>query len=83
MIDAKLSGHQLRKYGMKVTEHNVLTYGIDGMAILRSVERKDYIVCVIPHHRMDLGIKTAIASPLNTCIISIGQDGSMICTYTG
>jgi hypothetical protein len=82
-MDARLSGHQLRKYGMKVTEHNILTYGLDGMAILRSVETNACIVCVIPHHRMDLGIKTAIASPLNTYIISLGQDGSMVCTYTG
>lgn len=82
-MDARLTGHQLRKYGMNVTEHNILTYGLDGMAILRSVETKDCIIYVIPHHRMDLGIKTAIASPLNTYIISLGQDGSMICTYTG
>ena len=82
-MDARLTGHQLRKYGMNVTEHNILTYGLDGMAILHSVETKDCIVYVIPHHRMDLGIKTAIASPLNTYIISLGQDGSMICTYTG
>jgi hypothetical protein len=80
-MDARSSGHQLRKYAMSVTVHNILTYGLDGMAILCSVETKDRIVCVIPHHRMDLGIKTAVANPLNTYIVSLGQDGSMICTY--
>jgi hypothetical protein len=80
-MDSRSSGHQLRKYAMNVTEHNILTYGLDGMAILHSVGTKDCIAFIIPHHRMDFGIKTAVANPLNTHIVSLGQDGSMICTY--
>ncbi|KDR23283.1 hypothetical protein L798_15590 [Zootermopsis nevadensis] len=81
LLDARSSGHQLRKYAMNVTEHNVLSYGLDGMAILRSVATNDCKAFIKPHHHMDLGIKTAVANPLNTHIISLGQDGSMICTY--
>jgi hypothetical protein len=83
LIDARASGHQLRKYAMSVSEYNFLTYGLDGMAILRSVGANDCIAFVIPHHHMDLGIQTAVANPLNTYIICLGQDGSIICTYLG
>lgn len=83
LIDARSSGHQLRKYAMSVSEYNFLTYGLDGMAILYSVGTNDCIAVVIPHHFMDLGIQTAVASPLNTYIISLGQDGSIICMYLG
>jgi hypothetical protein len=68
---------------MSVSEYNFLTYGIDGMAILYSVGTNDCIAFVIHHHLMDLGIQTAVASPLNTYIISLGQDGSIICMYLG
>jgi len=83
LIDARSSGHQLRKYAMSVSEYNFLTYGLDGMAILYSVGTNDCIAFVIPHHHMDLEIRTAVASPLNTYIISLGQDESLICTYLG
>lgn len=83
LIDARPSGHQLRKYAMSMSECNFLTYGIDGMAILHSVGTNDCIAFVVPHHHMDFGIQTAVASPMNTYVISLGQDGSIICTYLG
>jgi hypothetical protein len=78
LVDARSSGHQLRKYAMNVTEHNILTYGLDGMAFLRSVGTPDCIAFIIPHHCMELGIKTAAANPLSTHIVSLGQDGTLI-----
>jgi len=83
LIDARSSGHQLRKYAMSVSEYNFLTYGLDGMSVLYSVGTNDCIAFVIPHHHMDLGIQTAVASPLNTYIISLGQDGNLICMHLG
>ena len=80
LLDVKRSGHQIRKYGVSATEHNIITFGFDGQVILRSPDNFDHIMSVTTHHYTDLGIKEAMINTLNTHTVALGHDGSIVCT---
>ena len=80
LVDAKQTGHQVRKYNVLVTEDNIITYGFDGEVILHSFDTFEHLTCVMTHHYCDLGIKKVMINALNTHLVTLGHDGSLVCT---
>ncbi|KAL6262925.1 hypothetical protein P5V15_005713 [Pogonomyrmex californicus] len=63
LTDALFSMHQLRNIGIHVTDSRIITYGYDGLIIVRdSMELRKIIAVFMPHHRNKGGIKYAISS---------------------
>lgn len=78
-MEALFSMHQMRNIGMYVTDSRVLTYGYDGLIIVRdNIELHKVIAIFMPHHRRQGGIKCAISSRFGETIISLGRNGDLV-----
>lgn len=75
-----LSGmHQMRNFGIYVTDCRIITYGYDGLIIIRdSTELRKAIAVFMPHHRSEAGIKYAISSRFGELIVSLGRNGDLV-----
>ncbi|KAL6445963.1 hypothetical protein ACFW04_000971 [Cataglyphis niger] len=79
LTEALFSMHQLRNIGIYVTDSRVLTYGYDGLIIVReSMELRKVIAIFMPHHRREGGIKCAISSRFGETIVSLGRNGDLV-----
>jgi len=71
--------HQLRNIGIYVTDSRVITYGYDGLIIIRdSTELRKVIAIFMPHHRSQGGVKRAISSRFGETIVSLGRNGDLV-----
>lgn len=78
-MEALFSMHQMRNIGMYVTDSRVLTYGYDGLIIVRdNIELHKVIAIFMPHHRSQGGIKGAISSRFGETIVSLGRNGDLV-----
>jgi len=78
-MEALFSMHQLRNIGMYVTDSRVVTYGYDGLIIVRdNMELHKVIAIFMPHHRSKGGIKCAISSRFGETIVSLGRNGDLV-----
>nr|CAD7395213.1 unnamed protein product [Timema cristinae] len=78
IVNVAMSGHKLRKFTLTSNEHHLLSYGVDGLVILHSPDSEKCIGTIMPHHRTTGGVRFAVADALNYCVITLGQDGSLI-----
>nr|CAD7408650.1 unnamed protein product [Timema poppensis] len=78
IVNVAMSGHKLRKFTLTSNEHHLLSYGADGLVILHSPDSEKCIGTIMPHHRTTGGVRFAVADALNYCVITLGQDGSLI-----
>lgn len=79
LTDALFSMHQLRKIEIYVTDSRVMTYGYDGLIIIRdSTELRKVIGIFMPHHRSQGGVKRAISSRSGETIVSLGRNGDLV-----
>ncbi|XP_011693346.1 PREDICTED: uncharacterized protein LOC105453253 [Wasmannia auropunctata] len=79
LTDALLSMHQLRNIGIYVTDSRVVTYGYDGLIVVRdSTELRKVIAIFMPHHRSQGGVKRAISSRFGETIVSLGRNGDLV-----
>ncbi|KAL0119320.1 hypothetical protein PUN28_009711 [Cardiocondyla obscurior] len=77
--DALFSMHQLRNIGIYVTDSRVITYGYDGLIIVRdNTELRKVAAILMPHHRSQGGIKLAISSRFGETIVSLGKNGDLV-----
>lgn len=71
--------HQLRKIEIYVTDSRVITYGYDGLIIIRdSAELRKVIAIFMPQHRSQGGVKRAISSRFGEMIVSLGRNGDLV-----
>lgn len=62
-----------------MTDSRVLTYGYDGLIVVRdSMELRKVIAVFMPHHRSKGGIKCAISSRFGEMIVSLGRNGDLV-----
>lgn len=79
LTDALLSMHQLRNIGIYVTDSRIVTYGYDGLIIVRdNMELRKVIAIFMPHHRTQGGVKRAISSQFGEMIVSLGRNGDLV-----
>ncbi|XP_036145766.1 cilia- and flagella-associated protein 43 [Monomorium pharaonis] len=79
LTDALFSMHQLRRIGIYVTSSRIITYGYDGLIVVRdSTELRRVIAIFMPHHRSQGGIKHAISSRFGEMIVSLGRNGDLV-----
>ncbi|EGI69240.1 WD repeat-containing protein C10orf79 [Acromyrmex echinatior] len=79
LTDALLSMHQLRNIGIYVTDSRIVTYGYDGLIIVRdNMELHKVIAIFMPHHRTQGGVKSAISSQFGETIVSLGRNGDVV-----
>lgn len=79
LTDALFSMHQLRKIEIYITDSRVITYGYDGLIIIRdSTELRKVIAIFMPHHRSQGGIKCAISLRFGEMIVSLGKNGDLV-----
>ncbi|EFN89911.1 WD repeat-containing protein C10orf79 [Harpegnathos saltator] len=70
--------HQMRKIGMHVTESHVVTYGYDGLVVVRdSADLGRVLAILMPQHRSKGGVKSAIYSRLGETVVSLGRNGDL------
>lgn len=80
-METLFSMHQMRNIGIYVTDSRVLTYGYDGLIVIRdSTELRKVNAVFMPHHRSKGGIKCAISSRFGETIISLGRNGDLVAT---
>ncbi|EZA53241.1 hypothetical protein DMN91_004557 [Ooceraea biroi] len=71
--------HQMRNIGIFVTNSRVITYGYDGLVIIRnSIDLCKVAAVFMPHHRSKGGIKYAVSSRLGETIVSLGRNGDLV-----
>lgn len=71
--------HFLRFVKMYDANTHLLTWGQDGLVIIRSHDMQKIYAVFAPHHRKDLGItKVRIAATFKYAI-SLGRDGTVVC----
>ncbi|KAG5339959.1 CFA43 protein, partial [Acromyrmex charruanus] len=79
LTDALLSKHQLRNIGIYVTDSRIVTYGYDGLIIVRdNMELRKVIAIFMPHHRTQGGVKSAISLQFGEIIVSLGRNGDVV-----
>ncbi|XP_067208945.1 cilia- and flagella-associated protein 43-like [Linepithema humile] len=79
LAEALSEMHQMRDFGIYVTDSRIITYGYDGLIIVRnSTELHKAIAAFMPHHRSEAGIKYAISSHFGELIISLGRNGDLV-----
>ncbi|XP_072759720.1 cilia- and flagella-associated protein 43 [Anoplolepis gracilipes] len=79
LMEVLSSMHQMRNIGIYVTDSRVLTYGYDGLIVVRdNMELRKVIAIFMPHHRSEGGIKCAISSRFGETIVSLGRNGDLV-----
>ncbi|XP_011872064.1 PREDICTED: uncharacterized protein LOC105564361 isoform X2 [Vollenhovia emeryi] len=79
LTDALFSMHQLRNIGMYVTDARVITYGYDGLIIVRDSTALGKVIAIfMPHHRSQGGVTRAITSRFGETIVSLGRNGDLV-----
>ncbi|XP_017769333.1 PREDICTED: cilia- and flagella-associated protein 43 [Nicrophorus vespilloides] len=75
------SGHWMKRICYYFTEQYILTYGYDGLIMVRPANDMTQILyTLMPHHRIDCGIKRAAATPDLKYVISLGFDNILVGT---
>ncbi|XP_014488827.1 PREDICTED: cilia- and flagella-associated protein 43-like [Dinoponera quadriceps] len=73
------SVHQMRNIGIHVTDSRVITYGYDGLVVVRDGTELGRVFSIfMPQHRTKGGIKSAICSRLGETIVSLGRNGDLV-----
>jgi len=76
---ALFATHQMRNIGIHVAGCRVVTYGYDGLIVIRDgTDLGEVIAIFMPHHRSEGGIKYAVSSHLRETIVSLGRNGDLI-----
>lgn len=69
----------MRNFGIHVTDSRIITYGYDGLILVRdSTELRKAIAVSMPHHRSEAGVKCAISSYFGELIVSLGRNGDLV-----
>lgn len=81
LLEATPSDHQLRHTRIFTDNNWITTCSCDGLVIVRKGDRlKKRVAVVMPHHRKDHGTIKGIMKPSGDVIVSVGHDGSLVCT---
>lgn len=74
------TGHLLRQILISAMPNHLITYGFDGLVTVRSTDLKHLWAVLAPHHRANKGVRKARVTPTIKHVVSLGYDGSLICT---
>lgn len=74
------TGHQLKKFDLRLNSRHALTWGYDGFIMARCNEFEKEIGMALPHHRYYGGVKKAYMDVSGKFIISLGRDKILVCT---
>lgn len=74
------TGHQMKKIKLYLDKHHAVTYGYDGLVIVRNPKMTKTLATIMPHHRLDGGILQAFIDPPGRYIISLGRDLLLLCS---
>lgn len=74
------SGHQLRRYQMQTDGTYVISYGLDGLVILREANSRQCLAILMPHHRNGGGTLKAMVDPIGKSVVSLGENGTLVLT---
>lgn len=73
--------HRLRDVNIYSATRFVLTYGYDGLVIIKNKTNiQQQITIFASHHRQEGGIKYAIICNFNNIIVCLGRNGNLIAT---
>ncbi|XP_032687920.1 cilia- and flagella-associated protein 43-like [Odontomachus brunneus] len=81
------SVHQLRNIGIHVTDSRIITYGYDGLIVIRDGAELGRVFAIfMPHHRSKGGIKSVVCSRFgemnrrneSEIIVSLGRNGDLV-----
>ncbi|GJQ81907.1 hypothetical protein Trydic_g3740, partial [Trypoxylus dichotomus] len=79
IVDKITTSHQMRKILFRFDRHHVVSYGYDGLIIIRNLNLQETHV-IMPHHRFDAGVKEAFVHPAGKYVISLGRNNLITCT---
>ncbi|KAJ8927380.1 hypothetical protein NQ314_020155 [Rhamnusium bicolor] len=54
------TGHQMRKFGLRLTKYHALTWGFDGFVIARDNNFEENVGMSLVHHRYNGGVKKGL-----------------------
>ncbi|XP_012257347.4 cilia- and flagella-associated protein 43-like [Athalia rosae] len=81
LLEVASSDHQLRHMNIFVDNRWITSASRDGTVAVRNGNKfRNRVAIITPHHRKDLGAVKGIMKPSGDCIVSLGYDGSLICT---
>lgn len=79
LTEAYSSMHQTRNIGIYATDSRIVTYGYDGLVVIRdSTELRKVIAIFMPHHRSKGGTRFAVLSHSGETIVSLGRNGDVV-----
>ena len=78
IIDAMVSGHQLKQTSVFADGEWITTSGLDGIVIVRDKTVKNSKFVLMTHHRKDFGVLKALVKASGEIIIALGHDGSLV-----
>lgn len=74
------TGHQMKKIKLYLDKHHAVTYGYDGLVIVRNPKMTTILGTIMPHHRLDGGILQAFIDPSGRYVVSLGRDLLLLCS---
>ncbi|GLG92433.1 Wd repeat-containing protein c10orf79, partial [Gryllus bimaculatus] len=77
---ALASGHQIRSTTVRLARDVVVTWGADGLVVLRCAATLRPLAAITGHHRADGGVARARTDPGATMLLSLGYDGAFVAT---
>lgn len=75
-----VSGHQMKLFGMRCDGKHLLTFGVEGIVIVRAALETTCISLFNTHHRGAKGVKDIAFDPYCQHVVSLGEDGTLVCT---
>lgn len=81
LLEMEPSDHQLRQVTIFTDHRWITTCSRDGIVAIRKKNKlRTRVAMITPHHRKDRGAVKAIMKPSGDVIMSLGYDGSVVCT---
>ncbi|XP_046615364.1 cilia- and flagella-associated protein 43-like [Neodiprion virginianus] len=81
LLEATPSDHQVRQTKIFSDSRWITTCSRDGIVVVRKGDKlRTRVAFIMSHHRQNLGVVKGIMKPSGDVIISLGHDGSLVCT---
>lgn len=73
------TGHQLKLFSVAYQNGSLFTYGIDGIIFAHNIVTRKCFTAFSTHHRLSGGIKKIIIGPYRKYVVSLGDEGPVVC----
>ncbi|XP_015109804.1 cilia- and flagella-associated protein 43 [Diachasma alloeum] len=79
LTEALSSSHRLRDVKINADTRYVVTFGYDGLVVIRNRSNLSQLIAVLTtHHRQEGGVKHAVPCPCNSILVTLGKNGNLV-----